>query len=202
MFTYPFSYGSNLVDSLYATSFYMGIDHYRIGTRTTIADGYGTLILPSGIYNNLLRVKVIQNFTDSSSTKVTQVFGITYSWYDGVNKTPALSISTLSNTTGGSTTTVKMVHISSVVNGIADNKTLQKAVTLYPNPATDKVTIETSEIPTISQVSIMNLDGKELLHQKITEPNTTIDVSALTSGVYFVRVTGERTVQVGKFIKQ
>jgi len=37
---------------------------------------------------------------------------------------------------------------------------------------------------------------------RITEPNTTIDVRKLPSGVYVMRLIGERSVQVGKFVKQ
>jgi len=40
-----------------------------------------------------------------------------------------------------------------------------------------------------------------IITRQITEPTTTIDIRALPSGVYVVRVTGERTVEVGKFIK-
>jgi hypothetical protein len=48
----------------------------------------------------------------------------------------------------------------------------------------------------------MNLNGQELISRLITEPKTIIDISTLPSGIYFVRVTGEKTVEVGKFIKQ
>ena len=203
MCTYPFSYGSNLVDNLYATSFYLGINHYRIGTRTTIADGYGTLILPSGTYNNLLRLKVIQNYSDSSSTNVIHIYGVTYSWCDGVNKSPSLTISTLSNTTGSSTTTIKMVNISSVVNGIADNKTPQKAVTLYPNPATDKVTITLSDAwPTDeSMISIYNTGGLLLIQQPIHEKSIELDISTLSRGSYIIKVTGNENITLYKLIK-
>jgi hypothetical protein len=203
MCTYPFSYGSNLVDSLYATSFYLGINHYRIGTRTTIADGYGTLILPSGTYNNLLRLKVIQNYSDSSSINVIHIYGVTYSWYDGVNKSPSLTISTLSNTTGSSTTTIKMVNISSVVNGIADNKTPQKAVTLYPNPATDKVTITLSDArPTgESMISIYNTDGLLLIQSPIHEKSIELDISTLSRGSYIIKIIGNENITLYKLIK-
>ena len=43
---------------------------------------------------------------------------------------------------------------------------------------------------------------QQLLQQEITAPATTIDVSRFTSGVYVVKVVGEKGVQVGKFIKQ
>jgi hypothetical protein len=48
----------------------------------------------------------------------------------------------------------------------------------------------------------MNLNGQVILTRQITEPKTPLDISSLPSGVYFVRLTGESTVEVGKFIKQ
>jgi hypothetical protein len=48
----------------------------------------------------------------------------------------------------------------------------------------------------------MNLNGQEVLTRQITEPKTHVEISMLPSGVYFVRLTGERTVEVGKIIKE
>ncbi|MBC8465654.1 T9SS type A sorting domain-containing protein, partial [bacterium] len=75
----------------------------------------------------------------------------------------------------------------------------QTECSIYPNPASTHITVET-QVP--SQLSILNLNGLELLKQPITEPKTIIDISSLPNGVYFVRVMGEKTVRVGKFIKQ
>ena len=204
MFSYPFSYGSNLVDSLYATSFYMGINHYRIGTRTTVADGYGTLILPSGRYNNLLRVKVIQNYSDSSSTNVVHVYGVTYSWYDGVNKTPALTISTFSNTVGGSTTSIKMVNVSSAVDGVADNKNIQESIVLYPNPANNKVSITLPETwATIENIiSVYNTRGLLMLLKHARDKSIELDISTLPVGIYIINITGNANILVSKLIKE
>jgi hypothetical protein len=203
MFSYPFSYGSNLVDSLYATSFYLGINHYRIGTRTTVADGYGTLILPSGTYDNMLRVKVIQNYSDSSSTKVVHVYGVTYSWYDGVNKTPAFMISTLSNTVDGTTTSVKMVNISSAVNGVADNKTRIEAIVLYPNPSNNKVSIILPDTwATIDNIiSVYNTGGLLMSQQHIRNKSIELDISTLPGGIYIINITNDKNTMVSKLIK-
>jgi photosystem II stability/assembly factor-like uncharacterized protein len=86
--------------------------------------------------------------------------------------------------------------------GLTDFTSKLNALNIYPNPASNTITIETSAIPTQSHLSISNLNGRELITRQITQPKTKIDVSALPSGVYFVRLTGERTVEVGKFIKQ
>jgi hypothetical protein len=74
-------------------------------------------------------------------------------------------------------------------------------LTISPNPATNEITIETSTTP-VSQLSIVNLNGQELLTRQITETKTQIDISTLTSGVYFVRLTNDKSVEVRKIIKQ
>jgi len=83
------------------------------------------------------------------------------------------------------------------------NNLLSKSNTLkiYPNPSSDNITIETSVTPAKSQLSIMNLNGQQLITRQITEPKTIIDISTLPSGVYFLRLTNDRTVKVGKLIK-
>jgi hypothetical protein len=48
----------------------------------------------------------------------------------------------------------------------------------------------------------MNLNGQEVMQYKITESKTQIDITSLPSGVYFVRLTNDKTVQVGKIVKQ
>ena len=204
MITYPFSFGSNLVDNLYATSFYQGINHYRIGTRTTVADGYGTLIMPSGTYNNLLRLKVIQSYSDSSSTNVVHVYGVTYSWYDGVNKTPALTISTLSNTVGGTTSTVKMVNVSSAVSGVADTKIQQETIVICPNPVTEKLSVVLPGNWSINEsiLSIYSTCGLLMKQQPISDKSFKLDISTFSSGIYIVKITGNKNSLVTMFIKE
>ena len=106
---------------------------------------------------------------------------------------------------GGDSLKATVMKYDSVFAGI---KTPQHSqISLYPNPASDKITIETSANPTIpiaigSQLSIMNVNGQQLITHQITMHKTQIDISNLPSGVYFVRLTGDRTVEVGKITKQ
>jgi len=73
---------------------------------------------------------------------------------------------------------------------------------IYPNPSSDKITIETSAKLTQSELSILNINGQELMTRQITEPLTQINISNLPNGIYFVRVTGDQKVHVEKFLKQ
>ena len=86
-----------------------------------------------------------------------------------------------------------------VVNNIPPNPSLLK---IYPNPAYTIITIETQVISVKSQFTVLNVNGQQLITRQITESKTQLDISHLPKGVYYVRLTGERTVQVGKFVKQ
>lgn len=77
--------------------------------------------------------------------------------------------------------------------------TPQPSITIYPNPVLTTITIENT---TKGIITIYTIGGQQLLQQEITEPSTTINVSGLKNGVYFVRLMGEKNISVGKFIKQ
>jgi hypothetical protein len=93
-----------------------------------------------------------------------------------------------------------VMKYDSVFVGVNEHQ--ESRLSLYPNPATDKITIETSATPAQSQLSISNLSGQQLITRPITEPKTQLNVSSLPSGVYFVRLTSDKSVAMGKLIKQ
>jgi Secretion system C-terminal sorting domain/Receptor L domain len=84
---------------------------------------------------------------------------------------------------------------------VGNLKTIEK-LSIYPNPSSTEVIIETLAYPNNCYLSMINVNGQELILQQITEPKTQIDISNLPSGVYFVRLTNDKTVKVGKIIKQ
>ena len=64
---------------------------------------------------------------------------------------------------------------------------ISDAVTMYPNPANDIVNIVCHEN---SEVIIYNATGSEIKRQNIEEGCTSIDISDLNDGVYFVVTSG------------
>ncbi|PKA82658.1 putative secreted protein (Por secretion system target) [Ulvibacter sp. MAR_2010_11] len=86
------------------------------------------------------------------------------------------------------------VHFEGLL-GIADIS--ENAVVLYPNPATDFVHISASEISQAS-VCIYNSLGEKVLERIIS--HSLLNISALTSGVYFVKLTQENKTTVKKLI--
>ena len=57
-------------------------------------------------------------------------------------------------------------------------------------------------MPVKGQLSITNMNGVKIFNRQTIASKYLIDVSKLPSGVYLVKFSNERTVQVGKFIKQ
>ncbi|MFH0867173.1 MAG: T9SS type A sorting domain-containing protein, partial [Bacteroidota bacterium] len=91
-------------------------------------------------------------------------------------------------------------------SSIEDYNSDQNDVSIYPNPANDYIIIA---VPQKSNIEILNIQGQLLKSLVTTEDKTTIDISGLTSGMYFIKVTTEKAVPTGrqgiavkKFIKE
>ena len=72
-------------------------------------------------------------------------------------------------------------------------------IVMFPNPATDYLTIVT---PQKTTVEILNINGQIIKTIFTTNKQTTIDVRNLSSGVYIIKVRTEKGVAVKKFIKE
>jgi hypothetical protein len=71
---------------------------------------------------------------------------------------------------------------------------------IYPNPTSEMVNFS-SPILKNSQVSIVDVNGKEVLSTLVSNQNN-INVSNLENGVYFIQVTIEGKKRIKKFIKR
>jgi photosystem II stability/assembly factor-like uncharacterized protein len=123
--------------------------------------------------------------------------------FDGVNTVPGFRISCPSpNVCYSIGRTSKKVFRT--LNGggfpfssvMENEQTAKNTFTFYPNPATQSITIKTQLVHS-AQLVIYDVMGKEVQRQQINAKESTVDVSALSNGVYFVRVNEE----VRKLIK-
>jgi hypothetical protein len=75
-------------------------------------------------------------------------------------------------------------------------------IDVYPNPASDKFTIEIPQISPNCFFFLFNQCGQEILHKPVSKHPIQIDISALPQGIYFVKVENDKTVQLGKVLKR
>lgn len=94
------------------------------------------------------------------------------------------------NTGGTISTSTNDTHL--IVKGEGVTLDASKEITLestlvYPNPATNYLTISTDDV-TSGTIRILNLLGQEQASYNITGTLTSIDITALGEGIYFVSV--------------
>jgi len=71
---------------------------------------------------------------------------------------------------------------------------------IVPNPATDNITIKAGV--DFNKIEVINFLGQSVITQSVVGQLVNLDVSTLTNGVYFVRLTSEKGTSVKKFVKQ
>ena len=82
---------------------------------------------------------------------------------------------------------------------------LDRSVTLYPNPATEMLNVAVSDANiTITDMEVYNVYGQvvETFHGTSLQGRATINVSGLSDGVYFVRITTDSGVVTKNFVKK
>lgn len=175
----------------------------RRATRVNIVDGWGTLITPFGTFNTL-RVKSTTYATDTIyitqlmfGTQIVQQPTVEYKWI-GVNSgIPYLTI----NATDGPLQTVTSVSyrdsIRPVISiGLAEQNEINNML-VYPNPA-DAKSILSFEQKQSGKVKIELYSANGKLIRMLTDAYLPqglnvipIDLTAETSGLYFVRIKND-----------
>lgn len=73
--------------------------------------------------------------------------------------------------------------------------------TLYPNPVSDRLNIDTKDTIEVSSINIYNTLGQLVLVIPNAQNVKTVDVSSLTSGNYFIKINSDKGTSNTKFIK-
>ncbi len=90
-------------------------------------------------------------------------------------------------------------HQSISAIGISENDRAS-AVTIFPNPANDKVMIEVENL--IGQeLKIMNALGELIFNTKIKDKKTAVDISSFSNGIYSIQIETENGRIVKKLVK-
>ncbi len=103
--------------------------------------------------------------------------------------------------TSGEIRVVYREQLNSVVGLNDDHR--ESRLSVYPNPATDYITISTDDNSTFKVVEVYDLPGEKLYSMPLKD-NLRMDVSGLHSGVYILKITDTGTGQqwIRKIVKK
>ncbi|MCB2408386.1 T9SS type A sorting domain-containing protein [Hymenobacter lucidus] len=82
------------------------------------------------------------------------------------------------------------------------NKALQSALNIFPNPATNRITLQVGKEGVGASVEIFNALGQRVQQATASQEAFGLDVSALRTGVYTVRFTTAGGTATRSFVKQ
>ena len=75
-----------------------------------------------------------------------------------------------------------------------------KGITLYPNPATNTLNIESST--KFSQLIVSDVLGNVVIRQQVYNHAVSVDINGLGKGLYFVKMVGDGGFVVKRFLKE
>jgi len=122
-----------------------------------------------------------------------------YAIGNGVNRNGATS-------GDGTTLPVQLPLTENIVSSIADLNTIGVDLQIAPNPVTDQLylTLESQEQRTLT-TKILNPTGQvfhqQTIHLSAGKQITPIDLSQLSTGIYFLQTTSKKVINTQKIIK-
>jgi hypothetical protein len=198
--TYPTSLGTNTNSTFSGAVSVLGTNGTYTGVCSVTASATGTLTVPGFTLPNVIRVMttIALNATVVPSTTVAAT-QMSYDFYSPSNsKFPILSVvsSTISSQVGG-TSTQKNAYIQKAFTplGIQEGKFEASSAIVYPNPATNQISI----VSQAGTLEFFDLSGK-LVATHSTEGHLNLNVSSYSNGFYTYKLTeSSGKVKTGKF---
>ncbi|MGZ3863389.1 MAG: FG-GAP-like repeat-containing protein [Bacteroidia bacterium] len=155
-----------------------GLSQYRL-MRDNFATGSYTLAAGASASSNLISDPQYNTYQNTADWRIETQWSIicTPTLRQGNNNTMGSIVKTRSNVKNNRTMGIK---------------TTERQFALYPNPATDLLTVELNSSGNYT-LQIINISGKVVLSQNINN-NTKVDVKDLPAGVYTVNLVAKENI--------
>lgn len=203
---FPMTYQSNYLDSFAgAYEIFPGIDTPIEGYLDVYADAYGSLTLPWGTIDNVLRVNSVEHMVigepGSSSAYDTEK----YTFYAPGNHNPVMEVIYIFEE-GQAQPSVYAWYLSENSVGI-DEQLKALEIKAFPNPVIDQLSVSLVDFsPGNLQFRIMDMSGRICIEERFAHGYEgairTFDVRALQEGMYLLEIYGDKQRANMPLIKQ
>jgi hypothetical protein len=213
-------YSGNGAYSFYEKDDWSGTSWMPSLQSTTTYDGSGGSVETQqsyigGVWVNYMRYTdvISQNLAQSSKTEQwlgglwVQTEGYLYNYtFSGIDITELIMQSYVQESASYENSArivfSDFLHITDI-----DNPSIGNDVNIYPNPASNLLNFTFDRINGTSLViEILSIDGQMVYYQKTggtaMSQTFTVDITPLPQGIYILRLTGDNTSQVSRFIKE
>lgn len=176
-----------------------GFPIVRTGTVTGTADAYGTLILPSGTFTDVLRATYVEDHTDAGFVTITAHREYTHYMKAGTHY-PLAHIYSFSTTVMGNTTVITGAQwMDAGSTGLLAAAAPSAEVEVYPVPASDVLFVRCPG--EVGSITLSDMQGRTVALRSpigVDEAGRIVmDTRALPGGTYLLRVVSEE----GTFVR-
>lgn len=198
MLTYPFTYGSQFSDESTGNLYGSCHDFVWQSTTETHGVGYGTLLLPSGTFENVLKIRRV-----SFTSRVNESLGyerenniIEHFWYQPGTSGPLLYMRSWNNNgCPGSNEGAEVVYtVPATTANIAETTPSDFSFTIFPNPAMGEthLNVRTNQAAE-AQLWVSDMLGKKVLEigeNELIEHSHLfkINLRSLQPGMYLLNI--------------
>jgi len=208
--TFPISYGDVVNETFSGTQVnsLASVTWNRGGTITIEADGYGTLILPTGTFNDVLRIKVTTIYSDTHPTFPSIDYDdVVYLWYHVGSRGYLLSYGEFIVSNFGipvpPVITVNYYGTIPVSTADLDGQSLQ--LNAFPNPMQNEAQVQLSGMGGEAfQLEVTDLNGRLVESRQVNAAEQHIATLGqdYPSGIYLVRAYSATQSRVVRLVKQ
>lgn len=188
----PMTYPDTYEYSSAWTSYFFGISSEGYREGAVEVDGYGTIILPNGTYDNVLRVVI---------TSTTTVSGLTVTETQTSWMLPGQFVPVMVFTTSDDPEEIPSVYYCkrNAINATQLPLMVDYGIRVAGNPVTTNLNLlGTEALPHDLQLRLLDAQGREVQR---SWPQSVIATDLLAKGTYYLLATGESGRQVIPFVK-
>ena len=181
---FPLSMGNTYSDTWLRTQQNTGAT--TTGTTTITYDGYGTVTLPSGTYNNVVRVHSVEDAVFQSGSTTINYSTDSYLWYINGSHQPIASTYTVAAfNVEGSTI------LTNIATNVNEQDELSSYISSYPNPAANELNFELNNTINVKEIEILDIAGKIVYNNQISQSMMDnvlkVNTSDFKDGIYFAK---------------
>jgi V8-like Glu-specific endopeptidase len=92
--------------------------------------------------------------------------------------------------------------LDNYATGIHENTQTISSLNIFPNPASDFITIENIPQKKGAILTVYNIQGQSLIQQPTNKTSAQLNVSGLSRGLYIVKLSCESSIGITKFMKE
>lgn len=145
------------------------------------------------------------NFSVGTGTSIDHLIG-DHLMLEGLTPGKEYDVAIKSNCTSQVSSVWNVVTFRTLQEVGVDNVDSVKAVSLYPNPAKEKVAIRVSGVEGTVMITILGVGGNKMLDKTVTCDggvcDVWLDIKELPLGPYFVKVSGNSVNRIFKMVKK